>query len=126
MKKELFIIFLILVFVIVGDFFVQKYVHESFDTISNSLRELQSNPQYSNEQKNKIIDEMNMFWNNRFEKLTCIVEHSEVEKIKNGLISVSAGIDTGDDNYVYQEVEKTIYAIEHLEDKQTLKLYNIF
>ena len=39
---------------------------------------------------------------------------------------ITAGIDVEDTEYVYEEINKAIYILDHIKDKNSLKSDNIF
>ena len=49
-----------------------------------------------------------------------------MEKVKTQLVVITAGIDVEDTEYVYEEIDKAVYILEHIKDKNSLKLDNVF
>ena len=163
-KKEFIICIVIVIVIIVGDIFLQKYTKESLNLINDKLsyikeilkteeleeaqkieqaeniQETEELEKVTNSEEEKIekekklkrddinrqIDEINKEWDKRFNILTCFLEHNELEKVKTQLVSISAGLDIDDKEYVYEELNKTIYILEHIRDKESFKIDNIF
>ncbi|MBO5348332.1 MAG: DUF4363 family protein [Clostridia bacterium] len=132
MKKEIIICLVIVIGIVIGDIFLQNYTKNSLNEINNKLSDLKEELIKSddiNTQINDIIlsmDEINNEWNQKFNILTCFLEHDELEKVKTQLVAISAGIDIKDKRYIYEELNKTIYILEHIRDKQSFKIDNIF
>lgn len=125
MKKELIICIIIICSIIIGDILLQNYTSKTLNKISENLEELKVSLEDNDFSKDKIID-INNEWNKNFNILTCYLEHDELEKVKTQLVITTAGIDVNDTEYVYEEINKTIYILEHIKDKNSFKLDNIF
>ena len=125
MKKELIICLVIICSIVIGDIWLQNYTSKTLDTISTNLealKEILDDNKYSREKVIQVNDE----WDKRFNILTCFLEHDELEKVKTQLVVITAGIDVEDTEYVYEEINKAIYILDHIKDKNSLKLDNIF
>lgn len=125
MKKEIVISILIIIFIVIGDILLEKYIENSFDLIENRLESIKSN--LEDKEKSLLqMNEVNEEWDKRFNILTCFLEHDELEKIKTQLILIKSGIEVNDTEHSYEEIDKAIYILEHLKEKQSLKLDNLF
>lgn len=129
-KKEFIVCVVIVVAIIVGDIFLQRYTKESLNLINEKLSEikedLKKGEDLKKEEINKKIGEINKEWDKRFNILTCFLEHNELEKVKTQLVSITAGLEIHDNEYVYEELNKTIYILEHIRDKESFRIDNIF
>lgn len=129
-KKEFIVCVVIVVVIIVGDIFLQRYTKESLNLINEKLSEikedLKKGEDLKKEEINKKIGEINKEWDKRFNILTCFLEHNELEKVKTQLVSITAGLEIHDNEYVYEELNKTIYILEHIRDKESFRIDNIF
>ena len=125
MKKELIICLVIICSIVIGDIWLQNYTSKTLDTISTNLEELKETLDDNKFSKEKVI-QVNTEWDKKFNILTCFLEHDELEKVKTQLVVITAGIDVEDTEYVYEEIDKAVYILEHIKDKNSLKLDNIF
>lgn len=125
MKKEIIICLCIIIAIIIGDMALQRYTNNTFENISEKLAYMKYELEHSDNASLLSMDEVNTEWDKKFNILTCYLEHNELEKVKTQLVSISAGIRVNDREYVYEEIEKAIYLLEHLKDKQMLKIDNI-
>lgn len=129
-KKEFIVCVVIIVAIIVGDIFLQKYTKESLNLINEKLsyikEDLKKGDDLKKEEINKKVGEINKEWDKRFNILTCFLEHNELEKVKTQLVSITAGLEIDDKEYVYEELNKTIYILEHIRDKESFRIDNIF
>lgn len=125
MKKEIIICLCIIIAIIIGDMALQKYTNDTLKSINEKLTYMKHELEQSDNASLLKMDEVNTEWDKKFNILTCYLEHNELEKVKTQLVSISAGIRVNDKEYVYEEIEKAIYMLEHLKDKQILKIDNI-
>lgn len=125
MKKEIIICLCIIITIIIGDMALQKYTSDTLKSINEKLEYMKYELEQSDNTSLLKMDEVNAEWDKKFNILTCYLEHNELEKVKTQLVSISAGIKVNDKEYVYEEIEKAIYILEHLKDKQMLKIDNI-
>lgn len=125
MKKELIICLVIICSIVIGDIWLQNYTSKTLDTISTNLEELKETLNDNKFSKEKVI-QANNEWDKKFNILTCFLEHDELEKVKTQLVVITAGIDVEDTEYVYEEIDKAVYILEHIKDKNSLKLDNVF
>lgn len=125
MKKELIICLIIIFMIIIGDIVLKNYTNNSLGLISQNLEDLKDNLDDKDKSKEKIED-INNAWNEKFNILTCYLEHDELEKVKTQLVIITAGIDVNDTEYVNEEISRAIYILEHIEDKNNFKIDNIF
>lgn len=125
MKKELIICLIIILVIIIGDIVLQNYTNNSLGLISQNLEELKDDLDDKDKSKEKI-EYINNAWDEKFNILTCYLEHDELEKVKTQLVIITAGIDVNDTEYVNEEISRAIYILEHIEDKNNFKIDNIF
>lgn len=125
MKKSLVICIVIVLLIVLGDTILQRYVNKKFYSITEKLNEICSNYK-SHEENLKNIDELNQILNNSYEIMACYLEHNELEKVKAQLIIMEAAAQIDDFDVIYEETSRTKYIIEHINEKQSLKIDNIF
>lgn len=125
MKKELIICLVIICSIVIGDIWLQNYTSKTLDTISTNLETLKETLDDNKYSREKII-QVNDEWDKKFNILTCFLEHDELEKVKTQLVVITAGIDVEDTEYVYEEINKAIYILDHIKDKNSLRSDNIF
>ena len=125
MKKELIICLVIICSIVIGDIWLQNYTSKTLYTISTNLETLKETLDDNKYSREKII-QVNDEWDKKFNILTCFLEHDELEKVKTQLVVITAGIDVEDTEYVYEEINKAIYILDHIKDKNSLKSDNIF
>ena len=133
MWKETIICAVIIIVIIIGSIVTQNYTEETVRTFSEQLEELKKDlnvAEDNNEEKQKEVKErvknIEEEWNKRHNKLAYFIEHDELEKIETNITSLTSFIDTREFPEAINELDKTIYVLNHLEEKYKLSLENIF
>lgn len=153
MVKEYIICTVIIIGILIGNSVTQGYTIHSIDDINAKLEELEqtmngdlevSNIETKNKQigiekiatkeekdvkseeiKNKeeiIFKE----WEDMFSKLAYYIEHEELEKVSRNLENVKIYIKLGQYGEGIKEINEVIFVLNHIEDKYSFNLQNIF
>lgn len=131
MLKEFIICTMILFSIIFGNYKIQKYTTDSITTISNKLNELREEI-FKNENNMKEIDLKNKIdeaweeWELRHDKLAIFIEHNELEKVETNLTALKSFADTDEFSDSINELDKSIFLLNHIQDKYAFNLQNIF
>lgn len=125
MKKSIIICIVIVLLIVLGDIILQRYINDKFYSITEKLDKISNN--YENHEDNlKNIDELNKIWNSSYDIMACYLEHDELEKVKAQLTIMEAAAKIDDFDMIYEETSRTKYIVEHINEKQSLKIDNIF
>ena len=127
MYKEL-IISIIIVMLIVGiDIVSNNYLKDSVQILTTDLGQLRENTKNEDEEKEQEkIEEILNKWEEKYERLAYFIEHNELEKVKTKIINVKSNIEMKDKDQTIQNIDETIYLLEHIRDKDSLNLKDIF
>ena len=135
MKRTLVVCIIIIIFIIMSDLLLRKYADNKFDymigkltDINNSIELVDDKPEMvsnSREGNKKIIEDLESMWEKDYTIMSCYLEHNELEKVKTQMVIIQAGMETNDVSYIYEEVNRALYIIEHIKDKSELKIDNI-
>lgn len=129
MKKEIIIIILIIVLITILHVITQKTSGDFFEDISEDLTNLEDEilaGQTSNEELENKINEIYDKWRTRYDIHACFIEHDELEKVSTQLISISADIKVKNYDRSVDEIDKCKFILKHIQDKDALKIVNIF
>ena len=135
MKRTLVVCIIIIIFIVMSDLLLRKYADNKFDymigkltDINNSIELVDDKPEMvsnSREGNKKIIEDLESMWEKDYTIMSCYLEHNELEKVKTQMVIIQAGMETNDVSYIYEEVNRALYIIEHIKDKSELKIDNI-
>ena len=129
MKKELLIIFIIVVIIVIAHSVTQVYTQKFFNTISEDLDRIEEkifNSDFTDEELKENIENTTNKWKEKYDFIACFIEHDELEKVQTQLISIRANILVGDYDKSIDETEKCKFILKHIEEKDSLKIINIF
>ena len=129
MKKEIIITVIIVIAIFVTSFFTQNYTKKSISEINDKLENLKTNIMIESKNNDELTDEINTIynkWEEKYNKLTFYLEHTELEKVNTELKLIKGFLEVKEENQSIPEIENCLYILEHLKDKQTFNLKNIF
>ena len=128
MKKEIIVCIIILILIIGGDIITQSYSENSTARMTKELQELQNLIENNTEieEITKRINDIESNFNEDYNKLAYFIEHEELEKVKTGIVSIKAYTKSEELGEAMNEVDKTIYILEHIVEKYKVNLKNIF
>ena len=127
MLKETIICIIIIGLIFTFDFISQGFTEKNADEISRKLDNLKQNIQENNTLEiRKAIEEINSNWENAEEKLAYYIEHDELEKVNSELKELTSYIESKDNDLAKAKIDKAIFILEHIKDKNSFSLENVF
>lgn len=127
MKKEIVISAIIIIIVIIGNIITQNYTKKCAREINKELLEIKEivNQQQKEVLENKI-KQVSHNWDEMQEKLAFYIEHDELEKVETELRGLKGYIEKEEHTEALAELDKSIFILEHIKEKTSLNLKNIF
>ena len=127
--KEIIIIIIILIIILGCAIYTQNFLNKTADLLVSKLEELKSEIQ-----KNSIgIEEMvnkadNIYneWGNINEKWSVIVLHDEIDLIETSLIRMKSKIKMNRTEESMEDLDTSIFLVNHIKEKEKINLKNIF
>ena len=127
MLKEMWICIVIVVLILGLDIFTQNYTKESMNKISEMLANLKEEILKTNKSEiTKKVKEIDNNWNKMHDKLAYYIEHDELEKVDTAIIEVKSYIETEDYSSAVAELDKGKFVLEHIEEKYSFNIQNVF
>lgn len=129
MLKEFLICAIIIIVILVGNTVTQGYSRNSIEGINDKLRELKQmldDEEKKEEQIQVKKQEIEQDWEDMFSKLAYYIEHDELEKFARILENIKTYIEVKEYDNVDKEINEGIFILEHIEDKYSFNLQNIF
>ena len=129
MKKEIIIITIIIIGIVIANIITESYVNNFFNQVSENLLAIEEKILSNNldaENLKNDIKNVEDDWVDRYNYIACYIEHDELEKIRNEIISASANIKTENYDKSVESIERCRFLLEHLEEKDSVKIINIF
>ncbi len=129
MYKELVIIIIIIVLVIAGNIITQNNTNKTVKTMNEELNTFKNEISNENVKKHEAqnhISKINDIWDEKSETLAYYIEHDELEKVSTELTKLKAEVETESYDLAIKDLNNCIFILEHIKDKSTLKIVNIF
>lgn len=128
MWREVTIIIVILVLLFVGNYLTQSNTTKSVEIMTQELQSLKEDMmEHQNKQQiEKKMEESMDKWHKIDETMAYYIEHDELEKVETGLMGLEASLAVEDYEAGVVELEKAIYLLEHIKEKQVFSFINIF
>lgn len=129
MAKELTICVIIIALIFIGDIITQNYTNDSINETLESLSKLREelfkeeiNWDYLKQNINNIQGD----WEKRHSKLAYYIEHDELEKVETDMSGLNGYIQVEEDKEAVSELDRTVYVLKHIQNKNVFNLENIF
>ena len=127
--KEFIIIFIILIIIIGGAIYTNNYLNNSSQKMVNMLEGLKQKVEHEENNIEELKTEVeNVYneWENMEKKWAFIVLHSELDLIETSFIKMKAQIKGGELSRSIEEIETSIFLVNHISEKEKFYLKNIF
>lgn len=126
MKQLISIVILIIIIVGLNTITLLN-TKKSIEVLNKDLYNLEENIDKENiDEINKNISNIENNWNKYKETLAFYIEHDELEKVETEIVAFKTNIETGEYETAREEISKAKFILEHIKEKNELKLKNIF
>ncbi len=126
MSKEIVITIVILLSIILLNVWVGKYVDGKLNHVLDSLSELRTLiEEQKYDEANKKIEEIDEDWQKHDNFLSFFIEHDELEKVMTEYTSLKTYFELEQEE-AFEALDKMAFIIKHIEEKDDLRLKNIF
>lgn len=128
MYKELIICVFIVIIIFSLECITQNYTKNSTSEITEKLEFLkdQIKNQENKEEKDKLMEELYSKWEEFHDISAIYIEHNELEKVEISIVACKNFIDQEIYDMASNEIDKTIFGLEHIQDKYRFSLVNVF
>lgn len=128
MKKEIIICLVIIIAVIILNIVTINYTKDSVESLKVQLSDIKEDikKEYDVDSINEKIAELRSSWEERYEKLAYYIEHDELEKAHLYIEGLDSNVNSNEYSQAIDELDKCVYILEHIKDKYSLNLKNIF
>lgn len=127
MFKESVICIIIVVVIFSLDVFTQDYTNKTTLEITKIFSDLKEQIlKEDKEQITKQIASLEESWKGRHNKLAYYIEHDELEKVETNLTGLRSFIESKEYSDALAELDKTVFVLRHIEDKNKFNLQNVF
>ena len=129
--KEIAGIIAIITIVCISSFMIQSYLENTSNELISKLYDLkdaikQEQAGEKNNNASKIAEEVLNKWDEIGKMWSMIVIHQELDNIKLSMLEVKAALDIEYLEDALEEIDKTIFLVGHIKEKELFGLKNIF
>ena len=128
MYKELVICIILVITIFLLNGMTQKYTQSKTTELSEELNDLKQKIEIGGnlEEKKKFMDNIYSKWKEFHDISAIYIEHNELEKVENNMISCKNFIEQEIKDMSLNELDKIIFGLEHINDTYEFNLINIF
>jgi len=127
MYKEIIIILTVVALVVGLDIISNNYLKEAITELLKELNNLrveilEENKENAQKQMQKVKEK----WKEKYKVLAYYIEHDELEKVETELVRLASDIDMEDYKHCINELNTSIFILEHIQKKEELDIISIF
>lgn len=129
MYREIIISVLIIVSIFTFDKMTQRYTDKAINNAIQDLNLIKQNIKeeiIDNKEVVKKCNEKYQKWLRYHKYLAFYIEHNELEKVEINYVAGKSLIEMEKYEEAISEIEKTIFVMQHINDKYSVNLENIF
>ncbi len=129
MYREIIISVLIIVSIFTFDKMTQRYTDKAINNAIQDLNMIKQNIKeeiIDNKEVVKKCNEKYQKWLRYHKYLAFYIEHNELEKVEINYVAGKSLIEMEKYEEAISEIEKTIFVMQHINDKYSVNLENIF
>ena len=127
MIKETVICIIIVIGIIGLELLTQNFTEKTVKEIRETFSKIENEIVKQNiEQINIELENISDKWEKKQKKLAYYIEHDELEKVHTAIVTMKSYIKTNDFSSAMAELEEGKFVIEHIKEKNSFNLQNIF
>ena len=127
--KEILTVLVSIVLVCTGAVISQNYLNKTSDELVGEIENLRAEIQKAKLDENntsiKLSEDIYDKWKNIEKKWSLIVIHTELDQIELSLIGMNADIKEKEYEKAMEELEKSVFLLQHIKEKERLALKNV-
>jgi hypothetical protein len=125
--RALFISTFLIIILLLSWLFIFNFITNTSRELTTLIQEFEKNINneqwYSAEKDLKLLESK---WNNSLKLLKLVIDHDEIEKTNLSLTKVKKYILTQNKDFILGETSELKFHINHIKEKESLSLKNIF
>ena len=127
MIKETVICIIIVIGIIGLELLTQNFTEKTVKEIRETFSKIENEIVKQNIEQIKIeLENISNKWEEKQKRLAYYIEHDELEKVHTAIVTMKSYIKTNDFSSAMAELEEGKFVIEHIKEKNSFNLKNIF
>lgn len=128
--KDTIIIFVILIIILSGAIYTYKYLDKTTGELSNNLEDLKEEIKIAMETENRDkirgrVNDIYQKWEKTESNWAIIVLHDELDQIETSFTKMKSEIEDGELEKSLEELETSVFLVNHIKEKEKFCLKNI-
>ena len=125
--REYLIIIILLSFILLMEYLTSQSLAEATSWMRDAVIGIETKMKEKQEsQAQQEFYELKDKWKQKAESLALFVEHNELEKVSNDIVIIESNFETNETEKILENIAELKFMLEHIEEKNQLKLKNIF
>lgn len=125
--KSFYISVAIILSLLIGWVYISNHLNESVEDINKDLITLENSVYNDNwDEADRISKVIDLKWKESSKLLMLVIDHNEMEQVNFSLSQVKAYLSIKDKALLTGEIGSLKYLINHVKEKESLSLDNIF
>ena len=127
MLKEAVICIVIIIGILGLEFYTQNFTSKSVKEITEVFNKIEEKISENEiEDAKNEIKKISGKWEEKQKKLAYYIEHDELEKVHTAIVKLKSYMETENFSEAMAELEEGKFVIEHIQEKNSFNLQNIF
>jgi len=127
MLKETIICVIIVIGIFGLEFYTQGFTEETVSEVTEMFDKIEENISKRDiEQIDNEIKNIETKWEEKQKKLAYYIEHDELEKVHTAIVKMKSYVESENFSEALAELEDGKFVIEHIQEKNSFNLQNIF
>lgn len=127
MLKETIICIIIIIGILGLEIFTQNFTQKTVNEITGKFSKIKENISIQDEEQiNNEIKNIGEMWEEKQKKLAYYIEHDELEKVHTAIVTMKSYVESKDYSSALSELEEGKFVLEHIKEKNSFNLQNIF
>lgn len=129
--KDIVIIILLIIIIVGGDFYTRNHLKKSTEELLSKLENLKEKILLAKESENrqelkKEMEKTEQRWRKISDIWSIVIVHQEIDNIEQTLVRAKSYIYDGNLEDAIAEVEAAIFFANHINEREQIKIKNIF
>ena len=129
--RDAIIITIILSIILGGHIYTRNFLRTTVGELEDKIEGLKEEIVLAKEIEDKqnikdIINDLETKWEEIEKKWAIIVIHDEIDSIETSLMKIKSNVETGELNKTLEEIEVSLFLINHIAEREKFCLKNIF
>ena len=123
-KREIITLIVIIVFIVAIDLITDKIMKNVVDDMVNLIEDIER--KIGENLEDVKIDDLKKVWHEKEVMLAYFIEHDELEKVTVEVTELKSNMENDMKEEAKGNIDKIKFLLKHIEEKEKLKLKNIF